>query len=93
MVRLPGSDGSSRFPLYDLTGSARGLVDASGAITDTYGATALTTSQMDTFARRAGGRAVSNGGSASRARAVQADRGPRAVGGPRTAARKALRAR
>jgi RHS repeat-associated protein len=28
--------GESRFPMYDLTGSARGLVDATGAVTDTY---------------------------------------------------------
>jgi RHS repeat-associated protein len=28
--------GESRFPMYDLTGSVRGLVDAGGAVTDTY---------------------------------------------------------
>ena len=33
--------GEDRFPLYDEIGSARGLVDASGAVTDTY--------DMDTF--------------------------------------------
>ena len=36
--------GESRFPLYDEIGSARGLVDASGTVTDTY--------EMDTFGRR-----------------------------------------
>jgi RHS repeat-associated protein len=30
------SDGSSRFPLFDAVGSARGLVDASAAVTDSY---------------------------------------------------------
>ncbi|MFB3883180.1 MAG: hypothetical protein ACE149_18075 [Armatimonadota bacterium] len=35
--------GESRFPLYDEIGSARGLVDASGAVTDTY--------DMDTLGR------------------------------------------
>ena len=35
--------GESRFPLYDEIGSARGLIDASGTVTDTY--------DMDTFGR------------------------------------------
>jgi hypothetical protein len=35
--------GVSRFPLYDEIGSARGLVDASGVVTDTY--------DMDTFGK------------------------------------------
>ena len=30
------SDSLSRFPVYDLTGSARGLLDAAGGVTDTY---------------------------------------------------------
>jgi len=39
----------SRFPMYDNIGTARGLVDASGAVTDTY--------ELDTF-----GRSVSSSG-------------------------------
>jgi hypothetical protein len=37
------SSSVSRFPLYDSIGSGRALVDASGAITDTY--------HMDAFGR------------------------------------------
>jgi len=36
LLHMWRSNGASRFPLYDMTGSARELVDASGAVTDTY---------------------------------------------------------
>jgi len=41
LLHLKRATGESRFPLYDSIGSARGLVDASGTVTDTY--------DMDTF--------------------------------------------
>ena len=41
LLHLKRATGESRFPLYDEIGSARGLVDAAGAVTDTY--------DMDTF--------------------------------------------
>ena len=41
LLHLQRATGESRFPLYDEIGSARGLVDASGTVTDTY--------DMDTF--------------------------------------------
>jgi RHS repeat-associated protein len=43
LLHLQRATGESRFPLYDATGSARNLVDANGATTDTY--------VMDTFGR------------------------------------------
>jgi len=43
LLHLQRATGESRFPMYDLTGSARGLVDANGAVTDTY--------EMDTFGK------------------------------------------
>jgi RHS repeat-associated protein len=43
LLHLKRATGESRFPLYDEIGSARGLVDASGVVTDTY--------DMDTFGR------------------------------------------
>jgi hypothetical protein len=43
LLHMWRSTSIGRFPLYDLTGSARGLADGSGAVTDTY--------QMDTFGR------------------------------------------
>jgi len=43
LLHLKRATGESRFPLYDSTGSARGLVDANGAVTDTY--------EMDTFGK------------------------------------------
>jgi len=43
-LHLQRATGESRFPLYDEIGSARGLVDASGVVTDTY--------EMDTFGRQ-----------------------------------------
>lgn len=36
LLHLKRASGESRFPLYDEIESARGLVDASGAVTDTY---------------------------------------------------------
>jgi hypothetical protein len=37
LLHLRRASGSlSRFPMYDLTGSVRGPVDATGAVTDTY---------------------------------------------------------
>jgi RHS repeat-associated protein len=36
LLHLKRATGESRFPMYDLTGSVRGLLDASGAVTDTY---------------------------------------------------------
>jgi len=44
LLHMWRSSSTSRFPLYDLTGSARGLVDASGAVTDTY--------ELDAFGRQ-----------------------------------------
>jgi RHS repeat-associated protein len=41
LLHLKRASGESRFPLYDEIGSARGLVDAGGTVTDTY--------DMDTF--------------------------------------------
>jgi RHS repeat-associated protein len=46
LLHLKRATGESRFPLYDQIGSARGLVDASGTVTDTY--------DMDTFGRPIG---------------------------------------
>lgn len=46
LLHLKRATGESRFPLYDEIGSARGLVDASGTVTDTY--------DMDTFGRPIG---------------------------------------
>jgi RHS repeat-associated protein len=43
LLHLKRASGESRFPLYDEIGSARGLVDAGGTVTDTY--------DMDTFGR------------------------------------------
>jgi RHS repeat-associated protein len=43
LLHLKRATGESRFPLYDEIGSARGLVDANGAVTDTY--------EMDTFGK------------------------------------------
>jgi RHS repeat-associated protein len=43
LVHLKRATGESRFPLYDEIGSARGLVDASATVTDTY--------DMDTFGK------------------------------------------
>jgi RHS repeat-associated protein len=43
LLHLKRATGESRFPLYDEIGSARGLVDASATVTDTY--------DMDTFGR------------------------------------------
>ena len=50
LLHLKRATGESRFPLYDEIGSARGLVDASGTVTDSY--------ELDTF-----GRQVSSSGS------------------------------
>jgi len=36
LLHMWRSSSTSRFPLYDMTGSARELVDATGAVTDTY---------------------------------------------------------
>jgi RHS repeat-associated protein len=41
LLHIQRATGESRFPIYDEIGSASGLVDASGAVTDTY--------DMDTF--------------------------------------------
>ena len=46
MLHLQRNTGESRFPIYDEIGSARGLIDASGTVTDTY--------DMDTFGRSLG---------------------------------------
>ena len=47
LLHIQRTSGSlSRFPLYDEIGSARGLVDATGAVTDTY--------DMDTFGKPIG---------------------------------------
>jgi hypothetical protein len=43
LLHIQRATGESRFPLYDEIGTARGLVDASGAVSDTY--------DMDTFGR------------------------------------------
>jgi len=43
LLHLKRATGESRFPLYDEIGSARGLVDAGGTVTDTY--------DMDTFGK------------------------------------------
>jgi len=43
LLHIQRATGESRFPLYDEIGSARGLVDANGAVTDTY--------EMDTFGK------------------------------------------
>ena len=49
LLHIQRATGESRFPLYDEIGSARGLVDANGTVTDTY--------ELDTF-----GRSVSSSG-------------------------------
>ncbi|MFB3883182.1 MAG: RHS repeat domain-containing protein [Armatimonadota bacterium] len=46
LLHLKRATGESRFPLYDEIGSARGLVDASGTVTDAY--------DMDTFGKPIG---------------------------------------
>jgi RHS repeat-associated protein len=43
LLHLQRATGESRFPMYDMIGSARGLVDANGAVTDTY--------EMDAFGK------------------------------------------